>query len=200
MSGPKERPSDRSGRPVNIPNLITLSRIASVPLTVWLIVDGHLLWAFWVFVAAGISDALDGFIAKRFDMETELGKYLDPLADKALLVSVYVTLGIEGHIASWLVILVVFRDIAIVGGALLFETVTHSLTMQPLMVSKVNTVMQILLAMAVMANAGYGIGLDGAFDGALDVLVILTALSTVLSGAAYAVKWVKGWTQLEDKQ
>ena len=110
--------------------------------------------------------------------------------------SVYVTLGIEGHIASWLVILVVFRDIAIVGGALLFETVTHSLTMQPLMVSKVNTVMQILLAMAVMANAGYGI----AFDGALDVLVILTALSTVLSGAAYAVKWVKGWTQLEDKQ
>lgn len=196
MSGPKERPSDRSGRPVNIPNLITLSRIASVPLTVWLIVDGHLLWAFWVFVAAGISDALDGFIAKRFDMETELGKYLDPLADKALLVSVYVTLGIEGHIASWLVILVVFRDIAIVGGALLFETVTHSLTMQPLMVSKVNTVMQILLAMAVMANAGYGI----AFDGALDVLVILTALSTVLSGAAYAVKWVKGWTQLEDKQ
>ncbi len=196
MSGPKERPSDRSGRPVNLPNLITLLRIASVPLTVWLIVDGYLLWAFWVFVAAGISDALDGFIAKRFDMETELGKYLDPLADKALLVSVYVTLGIEGHIASWLVILVVFRDIAIVGGALLFETVTHSLTMQPLMVSKVNTVMQILLAMAVMANAGYGI----AFDGALDVLVILTALSTVLSGAAYAVKWVKGWTQLEDKQ
>ena len=181
---------------MNIPNLITLLRIASVPLMVWLIVDGYLLWAFWVFVAAGISDALDGFIAKRFDMETELGKYLDPLADKALLVSVYVTLGIEGHIASWLVILVVFRDIAIVGGALLFETVTHSLTMQPLMVSKVNTVMQILLAMAVMANAGYGI----AFDGALDVLVMLTALSTVLSGAAYAVKWVKGWTQLEDKQ
>jgi len=190
------RPSERSGHTVNLPNLITLARIASVPLVVWLIVDGHMLWAFWVFVAAGVSDALDGFIAKRFDMETELGKYLDPLADKALLVSVYVTLGIEGHIASWLVILVVFRDIAIVGGALLFETMTHSLTMHPLMVSKVNTVMQIILAMAVMANAGNGVELNGA----LDVLVALTALSTVRSGTAYAVKWVKGWTQLEDKQ
>lgn len=181
---------------MNLPNLITLSRIASVPLVVWLIIDGYLLWAFWVFVAAGVSDALDGFIAKRFDMETELGKYLDPLADKALLVSVYVTLGVEGYIVSWLVIMVVFRDIAIVGGALLFETMTHSLTMHPLMVSKVNTVMQIILAMAVMANAGY----DVEFNGTLDTLVALTALSTVLSGAAYAVKWVKGWTQLEDKQ
>lgn len=179
---------------MNLPNLITLARIASVPLVVWLIVDGYMLWAFWVFVAAGLSDALDGFIAKRFDMETELGKYLDPLADKALLVSVYVTLGVEGYIASWLVILVVFRDIAIVGGALLFETITHSLTMQPLMVSKVNTVVQILLAVAVMANAGYGIELDGG----LDMLVLLTAATTVLSGLAYAVKWVKGWTQLED--
>jgi len=181
---------------VNLPNLITLARIASVPLVVWLIVDGYMLWAFWVFVVAGLSDALDGFIAKRFDMETELGKYLDPLADKALLVSVYVTLGIEGYVASWLVILVVFRDIAIVGGALLFETITHSLTMQPLMVSKVNTVVQILLAVAVMATAGYGVELDGA----LDMLVLLTAATTVLSGLAYAVKWVKGWTQLEDKQ
>jgi len=181
---------------VNLPNLITLARIASVPLVVWLIVEGYMLWAFWVFVAAGLSDALDGFIAKRFDMETELGKYLDPLADKALLVSVYVTLGIEGYIASWLVILVVFRDIAIVGGALLFETMTHSLTMQPLMVSKVNTVVQILLVVAVMANAGYGVE----FDGGLDMLVLLTAATTVLSGLAYAVTWVKGWTQLEDDE
>lgn len=180
----------------NLPNIITLLRVAAVPLTVWLIMEGLLLYAFWLFVAAGVSDALDGFIAKRFDMETELGKYLDPLADKALLVSIYVSLGYEGYMASWLVILVVFRDIAIVGGALLLETITHSLTMHPLMVSKVNTVMQIVLAAVVMANAGYGID----FDGGLHVLMILTAITTVVSGFAYAGTCIRRGSQLESEK
>lgn len=178
---------------MNLPNLITLLRIAAVPLNVWLIMEGHLIWAFWVFVAAGISDALDGFIAKQFDLETELGKYMDPIADKALLVSVFITLGVEGHIASWLVILVVFRDAFIVGGALLFETLTHSLTMEPLMISKVNTTMQIVLAASVMAGVGYGIELDGLMHG----LVMVTAATTVASGVAYAVTWIRRWTDME---
>lgn len=184
------------GGDLNLPNLISLLRIAAVPLTVWMILEGYLLGAFWVFVAAGISDAVDGFIAKRFNQETELGKYLDPIADKALLVSIYVTLGIEGHLESWLVILVVFRDVFIVGGALLFETLTHSLTMQPLMVSKANTTAQIVLAAAVMANLGYGIELDGA----LDLLVMLTAFLTVASGVAYAVEWIRRWSDMEDNR
>lgn len=180
---------------MNLPNFITMLRVASTPVVVWLIVEGHLLSAFWLFIAAGISDAVDGFVAKRFDMETELGKYLDPIADKALLVSVYISLGLEGILPNSLVILVVFRDLLIVGGALLFETMTHSLTMQPLMVSKVNTVLQIVLAAAVMANAGYGIELDGG----LDALVILTAMATILSGLAYAVVWIRRWSRLESK-
>lgn len=180
----------------NLPNLITLSRIAAVPLTIWLIMEGRLMFAFWLFVAAGISDALDGFIAKRFDMETEFGKYLDPLADKALLVSIYISLGLEGYIASWLVILVVFRDVAIVGGALLLETLTHSLTMQPLMVSKVNTVMQIVLAAVVMANAGYGMD----WTEALNVLMVLTAITTVVSGFAYAGTCLNRASQVENKK
>ena len=179
----------------NIPNIITMLRIAAVPLTVWLIMQDLLLYAFWVFVMAGISDALDGFIAKRFDMETELGKYLDPLADKALLVSIYISLGLEGYVASWFVILVVFRDIAIVVGAVLLETLTRSLTMQPLMVSKVNTVMQIILAAAVMANAGYDLTLNGS----LDILMILTAVTTVVSGFAYAGTCIRRGSQLEEK-
>ena len=181
---------------MNLPNIITLLRIAAVPFAVWLIVEDYLMWAFWVFVAAGVSDALDGFIAKRFNMETELGKYLDPLADKALLVSVFVTLGIEGYIVSWLVILVVFRDLFIIGGALLFETMTHSLTMQPLMISKVNTTVQIVFAAAVMADAGYGIELDGG----MEALVLATAATTIASGVAYAIVWIKRWAQLEDSQ
>ncbi len=181
---------------MNLPNIITLLRIAATPIAVWLILEGHLMEAFWVFVAAGLSDALDGFIAKRFDMETELGKFLDPLADKALLVSVYISLGLGGFLPTWIVILVVFRDVMIVGGALLFETMTHSLTMQPLMISKVNTTLQIVLAAGVMATAGYGIE----FDGGMDVLVLLTAMATIGSGLTYAVVWVSRWSQLENDQ
>ena len=178
---------------MNLPNLITLLRVCAVPLVVWLISDGFLMWAFWAFVIAGITDALDGFIAKQFDMETELGKYLDPIADKALLVTVYIALGIMEYLPNWLVILVVFRDFAIVGGALLFETMTHSLTMQPLMVSKVNTVMQIVLASVAMADLGYDLQLNGW----LDVLVVLTAITTVLSGLAYAWVWAQSWSAVE---
>lgn len=181
---------------MNLPNIITLLRIAATPIAVWLILEGQLMAAFWVFIAAGLSDAADGFIAKQFDMETELGKFLDPLADKALLVSVYVSLGLGGYLPTWLVILVVFRDVMIVGGALLFETMTHALTVQPLMISKVNTTLQIVLAAGVMANAGYGIE----FDGGMDVLIILTAMATVASGLTYAVVWVRRWAQLEDDQ
>lgn len=184
------------GSALNLPNIITLLRIAAVPLAIWLILQEHLVGAFWVFVVAGLSDALDGFIAKRFNMETELGKYLDPIADKALLVSVYVTLGVEGHVASWLVILVVFRDLSIVGGALLFETMTHSLTMQPLMISKVNTATQIVFAAAVMASVGYAYDLKGA----MDLLVLATAVTTVASGLSYAITWIKRWAQLEEDQ
>src|SRR5438876_10903898 len=110
-----------SGLGLNLPNLISLARLLMVPLTIWLIVAGSYGIAFWVFVAAGISDALDGFIAKRFDRRTRLGALLDPLADKVLLVSVYLTLGIAGQIWTWLVVLVVFRDVMIVGGFLLIQ-------------------------------------------------------------------------------
>lgn len=182
--------------PLNLPNLITVLRIIAVPITVWLIVEGYLMWAFWLFVAAGVSDALDGFIAKRFNMETELGKYLDPIADKILLVTIFITLGVEGHIASWLVILVVFRDFVIIAGAVLFETMTHSLTMKPLMVSKVNTVVQIVFAAVVMAYVGYGIELNGV----MDVLVIITAATTIVSGLAYAFDLFKRWAKVEEKQ
>src|SRR5258705_13135587 len=123
---------------LNLPNLISLARLLMVPVTIWLIISGRYGVAFWVLVAAGISDALDGFIAKRFDRRTRLGALLDPIADKVLLVSVYVTLGVAGQIWAWLVVLVVFRDIMIVGGFLLIQAIaalpkpTH-----PLFISKV---------------------------------------------------------------
>src|ERR1700688_1676311 len=124
---------------VNLPNLITLTRLLSVPLMIWLIVGEQYGVAFWVFIAAGASDALDGYIAKRFDCRTRLGALLDPAADKALLSSVYVALGVAGQLPNWLVILVVFCDVTIIGGFVLFQTIAVPRNFDPLYISKINT-------------------------------------------------------------
>jgi cardiolipin synthase (CMP-forming) len=180
-----------------LPNLISLARLLAVPLAVWLILTDRYGIAFWVFVAAGVSDAIDGFIAKHFGARTVLGGYLDPLADKALLVSVYVTLGYRGQIENWLVILVVFRDVLIIGGAILYQTMTQSLKMQPLFISKINTAAQIALVAILLGK----LGLDVVNDyGLTAALVYVVAASTLLSGGAYIAIW--GWRifRMEDAQ
>ena len=174
---------------MSIPNIITLGRIILVPVIVWAIVSSQMEIAFAIFVIAGVSDAVDGFLAKRFNMASELGALLDPLADKALLTSVYVTLGYEGHMASWLVILVVFRDVLIIGGAILYQTITGALKMRPLLVSKINTAAQIALAAVVLAQSGLGVDY-----GIADLLVPVVAATTLASGGAYLVVW--GWRAL----
>ena len=152
---------------------------------VWLIINQEFKLAFWVFIIAGASDAVDGFIAKRFDMETEFGKYLDPIADKVLLVSVYVALGVGGILPTWLVILVVFRDVIIIGGAILYHTVTQTLTVTPLIVSKINTAAQVVLAALVLFAHAFG------FVGhwSIEALIYIVGATTLLSGGAYVVTW-----------
>jgi cardiolipin synthase len=141
--------------PLSIPNLITLGRILLVPVVVWAIMSNAMWIAFVLFVVAGISDGVDGYLAKRFNMTTELGAYLDPLADKALIVSIYLTLGINGDIPRWLVILVVSRDILIVGGIMLSWLMGNPLKIRPLLVSKLNTVAQIVFACVVLGSLGF---------------------------------------------
>ncbi len=172
---------------MNIPNLITLGRILLVPVVVWAITSGAMWIAFVLFVAAGVSDAVDGFLAKRFNMSTELGAYLDPLADKALIVSIYLSLGINGAIPRWLVILVVSRDILIVGGIMLSWLMGNPLKIQPLLVSKLNTVAQILFACVVLGSLGFNIETDTLKL----VLMGLVAALTLLSVAAYVGEWVR---------
>lgn len=172
---------------ISFPNLLSFARLLSVPLIIWLVLDGQMTFAFWLFVAAGITDAIDGFVAKHFNAKTELGSYLDPLADKALLVGIYLTLGWLGHIPGWLVIVVAFRDLTIVGGALLEHTLTQSFKSKPMMVSKINTTLQIALAALVLARLGLGFhdwGLTG-------VLVFAVAITTVLSGLTYLIEWTR---------
>ncbi len=111
-----------------------------MPVIVWAITAGEMRIAFLLFLLAGISDAVDGFLAKRFGMTSELGRYLDPLADKVLIVSIYVALGIAEAIPLWLVILVVSRDIMIIGAVMLSWLVGRPVEVKPLLVSKLNTV------------------------------------------------------------
>ena len=170
---------------LNLPNLITLGRLLSVPLAVWLIIEARYGVAFWIFVAAGISEALDGYIAKRFDRRTRLGALLDPIADKALLVGVYVTLGIAGQLPHWLVILVVLRDVLILGGFALIQATAAPQHLGPLFVSKVNTSVQIALVGFVLARLGLGID-EGTVT---PILIAAAALTTVLSGLSYLLRW-----------
>jgi cardiolipin synthase len=160
-----------------------LGRILLVPIVVWAITLGEMRIAFALFLAAGISDAVDGFLAKRFHMKSELGAYLDPLADKALIVSIYVSLGIVGMVPIFLVILVVSRDIMIISAFLLAWLIGRPMPVRPLLVSKANTVAQILLAVLILAEHAFG------FVSRLTMAAV--ALLTLLSIAFYLAEWVR---------
>jgi len=158
-----------------------------VPIVVWAITSGGMRIAFILFLAAGISDAVDGFLAKRFHMRSELGALLDPLADKALIVSIYVSLGIAGALPISLIILVVSRDIMIVTGFMLSWLVGKPMPVRPLPVSKANTVAQIVLATVALAERGFGFD----WDLVRLVLMALVAVLTLLSIAFYLGEWVR---------
>ncbi|MET0651262.1 MAG: CDP-alcohol phosphatidyltransferase family protein [Hyphomicrobiaceae bacterium] len=170
---------------MNIPNFITLGRVMSVPVIFWLLLTGRTQLAFLIFVLAGISDAVDGYLAKRFDWRTELGAYLDPLADKLLIVSIYIALGVRGELPLWLIIMVVSRDILIVVAVLLSWLMDQPVVIKPLAVSKANTVAQIVLAATVLADDGFGLGLQTLRW----ALVWITGALTLLSLAAYLKAW-----------
>lgn len=171
-----------------LPNLVTLARLLAVPLVVWLSLTGQWAPAFWVFFAASITDGLDGFLARSLDARSRLGAYLDAIADKVLLVSVYITLGQAGQIPLWLVILVVSRDVLIVGGVLMLHTLDQTPAMAPILISKANTVAQLILAGIVLADIGLGI----VSPGVVPALVLVVAVTTVASGGAYLIGWGRG--------
>ena len=172
---------------MNIPNLITLGRILLVPVIVWAITSGQMAIAFVLFFIAGLSDAVDGFLAKRFNMQSEIGALLDPLADKCLLVSIYVALGITADIPRWLVILVVSRDIIIVGAVIVSWLLDRPIPMKPLMVSKLNTVAQVSFAALILASLGFGFS-TAPYEIAL--MLCVTVL-TLLSVSFYLVEWAR---------
>ncbi|MBR0671940.1 CDP-alcohol phosphatidyltransferase family protein [Roseomonas soli] len=167
-----------------LPNLITLGRLFAVPAAVWLMLQHRLDYAFLVFVGAGISDAVDGWLARVRNARSALGALLDPIADKALLVSVYVTLAAINVLPDWLAILVVFRDLLIVGGVILLWVLGVPTRIRPLMISKANTFAQLALAALALLLAGFGLQAPTL----LEVAIWIVAVTTAASGAAYVVQ------------
>jgi cardiolipin synthase len=166
---------------IYIPNILTLARIGMVPWLVVLLQEQQFLLSLVVFAVAGLTDALDGYIAKRFNAQTQLGALLDPLADKALLVCSYVMLSVMQLIPFWLMVVVVFRDVVIVGGYLLVVLFFGSIETKPLKISKINTFAQIAFIIVVLAAlaSGYDIGV------AVPILSYIVLFTSVASGLAY---------------
>lgn len=172
---------------LTLPNLITLARFFVVPVIVYFMISGQWATAFWLFVLAGLSDAVDGIIARHFNQKTEIGAYLDPVADKVLLVAVFVILAVNHHLPLWLVITVVSRDILIVGAVVLSSIMGTALTIEPIFVSKATTAAQI--ALAAYAFAAQVWLFDMGFAG--QILIYTTAGLTLASAAAYGVVWFR---------
>src|ERR1700721_2442055 len=178
---------------LSIPNIITLGRIILVPIVVWAIASSQMEIAFAVFVVAGVSDAVDGFLAKRFNMASELGALLDPLAGKALLVSISMALGIGGAVPRWIVILVVSRDVMIVTAVIVSWLFDKPIPMKPLMVSKLNTVAQVAFAALVLGALGFGFN-STPYD---LILMGLVTVFTLVSVSLYLVEWVRHMSTIE---
>ena len=186
-SGPG--PATRAGSDiVNLPNMVTLARLCAVPVAVWLALRHHLVATFAVAAAAGASDALDGWLARRRG-GSALGAILDPLADKTLLVSMFLTLAAIGVLPVWLAVLTVTRDVSIVAGLAVLWTRSVRVRMRPLFISKVNTALQLLLVAVALLLRGFA--LPGEL--LLQALIWIVAATTLLSAAAYTRKAIVGW-------
>jgi cardiolipin synthase len=168
-----------------LPNLITLSRIALVPVMILFLKDQNYAAALAVFVIAGVSDGLDGLLAKRLGYTSRFGAILDPIADKTLLVSAYVMLTFLGILPFWLMLTVAFRDLLIVGGYLAYTSLVGPVQMRPSVLSKINTFMQILLVAVILVKRAAG------FEWQLlrDVLIYAVLVTTVVSGVHYVWVW-----------
>ena len=169
----------------DIPNIISLLRLLAVIPVVFLLLEHRYGWALFLFAVAGISDGLDGYLAKHYGWRSRLGGILDPLADKVLLVACFLVLGALSLVPTWLVAAAVFRDLLITGGALLYNYRVEELEAAPIIASKLNTLVQILLVVLVIADAG-PLPLP---TGVIDFLVWACLTTVLVSGAQYVWIW-----------
>ncbi|MCI0736229.1 MAG: CDP-alcohol phosphatidyltransferase family protein [Beijerinckiaceae bacterium] len=171
----------------SLPNLISLGRLVLAPAIVALIATQRWKEACVVFIIAGVSDAVDGWIAKTFELRSELGAYLDPLADKALIVSIYIALAVVSVLPATITILVVARDVMILGAFMISLVMHKPIRVKPLMISKLNTAAQLSFAAMVLGAKAFDVPAGAWFDVSLYAVAALTLAST----GAYLRQWIK---------
>jgi cardiolipin synthase len=169
----------------DIPNLITVMRILLVAPVAWALVHQQFMLALLLFFVAGVSDGVDGFLAKHYDWSSRLGALLDPLADKLLLIACYASLTWIGLLPFWLLVLVVSRDVVIVAGAVVYNFRIRRLEARPTLISKLNTLLQILLVLAVIVQQVSPV----VQPGWVRALIYAVTVSVVWSGLDYVVTW-----------
>ena len=168
----------------DIPNAISIIRIILVIPIAFCLWSQNYITALLLFLVGGLSDGLDGFLARRYHWETKLGVILDPMGDKLMMLTAYLLLGWYQLLPWWLVALVIGRDLIIVIGTLLYRRIIGEAKLKPLFISKLNTAVQIILVLIVMLSQVINIP-----SLVIDSLIWLVAVTTVLSGYAYINEW-----------
>jgi len=168
-----------------LPNAISLLRIALVAPILILILQGDFGWALALFVIAGFSDGLDGYLAVRFGWSTRLGGLLDPAADKLLITGMFITLAFTQNIPVWLAAVVILRDVVIVGGAMAYNFLVKPVPGEPTRISKLNTALQMLFVLFVLSRAGFG------WPDKITITVLGASIlaTVVISGVDYVWSW-----------
>ena len=172
----------------HIPNLLSISRLLVTPIVVWFISIHYYNFAFVLFFFASLTDAVDGIITRKFTLYTKLGSYIDPIADKILLIATYVALGLLGEIQNWLVITVVTRDIFIMGS--FFISLIMGLTIQPnpLKIGKLCTALQMIYLLLILSHLAFDLTY---FYNLPFFFAVVVAIITILSGCLYLLNWLK---------
>jgi len=169
----------------HLPNIISGLRVVLVGPIVWALLNQRFELAIWLFLIAGVSDGVDGFLAKRFGWSSRLGGILDALADKFLLVSTFVCLWWLGVFPGWLVLWILARDLLIVTGGVLYNSRVEKVDPEPSLISKLNTVLQIVLAALGVVH----LGLYAMPQWLLSGLMYAVVLTVLFSGAGYVREW-----------
>jgi cardiolipin synthase len=173
---------------LTLPNLISLGRLISVPFVVGCLLKDLYIPAFWIFVIASISDGIDGYLARVLNIRTIIGTYLDPLADKIMLAAVFIVLSMQGHIALWLMWLVILRDIFIFIGVVTLKLFKKPLQVTPSFVSKLNTVLQMVLVLSVMAHLAFRLNV---INSLITWIGYFVAATTMISWYGYFMFWLQ---------
>lgn len=168
-----------------LPNAISLLRIALIPPILIFMLDGEYGWALGLFVLAGFSDGLDGYLAVRFGWSSRLGGLLDPAADKMLITGMFITLAYTQQIPVWLAAIVILRDVVIVAGAMAYNFIVKPVPGEPTRISKLNTALQMLFVLFVLSRAGFN------WPDKITITILGASIlaTVVISGVDYVWSW-----------